>query len=155
MNIQQAFEAFNNANREIEALRARVSAYDKETKEIEAVRSRLSKTEQRMLQAFEAFQGGAVQATHRTVRRYKAESTINVVLAEIQRIGLWVHYTELARILNQKGMRTSRGLPFDAQRVCQVLSTLKKEGQVHNRGTQDGYWRYGKGPRIFDQIGRG
>ncbi len=32
MNIQQALDAFNNANQEIESLRARVAAYDKETK---------------------------------------------------------------------------------------------------------------------------
>jgi exonuclease VII small subunit len=155
MNPTVAFNTLSKANQEIEDLRATIAAYEKATEEIKGVRARLSNAEQRMLNAFQAFQNGTVQATHRTVRRYKAESTINTVLAEIQRINLWVHYTELARILNQKGMRTSRGLPFDAQRVCQVLSILKKEGQVHNRGTQDGYWRYGKGPRIFDQIGRG
>ena len=55
MNIENAFDYLNNANREIKTLRARVYAYEQETKQIEAVRSRLSKTEQRMLQAFQAF----------------------------------------------------------------------------------------------------
>ena len=94
MNIQQAFEAFSNATREIEALRARVSAYDEETKQIDAVRTRLSKTAQRMLQAFQAFQNGTVQATHRAVRRYKADSTINTVLDTMQELNDWIHYTE-------------------------------------------------------------
>ena len=155
MKIQQAFEAFSNANREIEALRARVSAYDEETKQIEAVRSRLSKTEQRMLQAFQAFQNGTVQATHRAVRRYKADSTINTVLDTMQELNDWIHYTELATLLNTSGKRTSTGREFSYGNITLVLSTLKKEGQVHNRGTYDGYWRYGKGPRIFAQIGRG
>ena len=155
MNIQQAFEAFNNANREIEALRARVSAYDKETKEIEAVRSRLSKTEQRMLQAFQAFQNGTVQATHRTVRRYKADSTINTVLHAMQEMNGWTHYKELVTFLNTSGKRTSRGRKFNYTVVAQALSTLKKEGQVHNSGLFDGRWRYGKGPRLLDRVPRG
>lgn len=155
MNPTVAFSALNKANQEIEGLRARIAAYDKETKEIEAVRSRLSKTERRMLQAFEAFQGGTVQATHRTVRRYRAKSNINTVLEAIQSIGLWVHYTELTRILNEKGARTAGGNEFNRNTVSYTLSLLKKEGQVHNRGVADGYWRYGKGPRIIDQIGRG
>ncbi len=50
-------------------------------KDIKAVRQRLSKTEQRMLQAFQAFQNGTVQSAHRTVRRYKKDSSINTVLA--------------------------------------------------------------------------
>ena len=153
MNIQQAFQAFNNANREIEALRARVSAYDEETKQIEAVRSRLSKTEQRMLQAFQAFQNGTVQATHRAVRRYKADSTINTVLDTMQELNDWIHYTELATLLNTSGKRTSTGREFSYGNITLVLSTLKKEGQVHNDG--EGHWRYGKGPRLLDQVARG
>ena len=153
MNIQQAFQAFNNANREIEALRARVSAYDEETKQIEEVRSRLTKTEQRMLQAFQAFQNGTVQATHRAVRRYKADSTINTVLDTMQELNDWIHYTELATLLNTSGKRTSTGRKCSNHIVAQVLSTLKKEGQGHNDG--HGRWRYGKGPRLLDQVARG
>ena len=153
MNIQQAFEAFNNANREIEALRARVSAYDEETKQIDAVRTRLSKTEQRMLQAFQAFQNGTVQATHRAVRRYKADSTINAVLHAMQELNSWTHYRELVTFLNTSGKRTSRGRKFNCTVVAQARSTLKKEGQVHNDG--HGRWRYGKGPRLLDQVARG
>jgi len=92
MNIEQAFDYLNNANREIKTLRARVYAYEQETKQIEEVRSRLSKTEQRMLQAFQAFQNGTVQATHRAVRRYKADSTINTVLHTMQELNSWTHY---------------------------------------------------------------
>ena len=153
MNIQQAFQAFNNANREIEALRARVSAYDEETKQIDAVRTRLSKTEQRMLQAFHAFQNGTVQATHRAVRRYKADSTINVVLHAMQELNSWTHYRDLVTLLNTDGKRTSTGRKFSNHIVAQVLSTLKKGGQVHNDG--EGHWRYGKGPRLLDQVARG
>jgi len=155
MNPTVAFDALNKANQEIEGLRARVTAYDKETREIEGVRSRLSNAEQRMLQAFQAFQNGTVQATHRTVRRYKAKSNINTVLEVIQSIGRWVHYAELTRILNEKGATTAGGNEFNKNTVSYTLSLLKKEGQVHNRGIADGHWRYGKGPRIFDQIGRG
>ena len=157
MNIQQALAAFNNANQEIEAMRARVAAYDKETKDIKAVRQRLSKTEQRMLQAFQAFQNGTVQSAHRTVRRYKKESTINTVLQALQDQSTqsppWIHYKELAKQMNASGKRTARGLEFDGARVSQALTLLKKEGQVHNNG--DGIWRYGKGDRLVDQMPRG
>ena len=153
MKIEQAFDYLNNANREIKTLRARVYAYEEETKQIEEVRSRLSKTEQRMLQAFQAFQNGTVQATHRAVRRYKADSTINTVLHAMQELNDWTHYKELVKCLNTDGKRTSTGRKFSNHIVAQVLSTLKKEGQVHNDG--HGRWRYGKGPRLLDQVARG
>ena len=159
MNIQQAFQAFNNANREIEALRARVSAYDEETKQIDAVRTRLSKTEQRMLQAFQAFQNGTVQSAHRTVRRYKRNSSINTVLEAIREQSGWVHYKDLARHLNATGKRTATGKLWTKRNVMNCLAILKKEGQVHNDGRGprlgSGQWQYGKGDRIYDQMPRG
>ena len=159
MNIQQALVAFNNANQEIEALRARVSAYDKEAKEIDAVRSRLTKVEQRMLQAFQAFQNGTVQSAHRTVRRYKRNSSINTVLEAIREQSGWVHYKDLARHLNATGKRTATGKRWTKRNVMNCLVILKKEGQVHNdgRGSRlgSGQWQYGKGDRIYDQMPRG
>ena len=159
MNIQQALDAFNNANQEIESLRARVAAYDKETKDIKAVRQRLSKTEQRMLQAFQAFQNGTVQSAHRTVRRYKKDSSINTVLAAIQEQSGWIHYKDLTVYLNATGKRTANGNRWSDENVSACLSTLKKEGQVHNDGRGpgcgSGQWRYGKGDRVYDQMPRG
>ena len=155
MNIQQAYAAFTTANAEIEALRGRVTAFEKESKEIDQIRRRLSNTEECMLQAFQAFQNGTVQAAHKATRRYKKNSTINTVLAAIQEHSGWIHYGELSKLLNEKGHRTSRGHRFHASIVAQNLTLLKKEGQVHNNGYGNGMWRYGKGARVFDQIARG
>lgn len=155
MDIDNIFSAFSNANSEINNLRERISAFEKEREAIATVRKRLQAAENRMLQAYEAYQNVTVKTAHRTANRYKENSSINIVLTVIREHGTWIHRRDLVDLINKKGYRTSHRNRFNEGNVSTCLSVLKKEGQVHNHPELDGRWRYGKGERIWDTVPRG
>jgi len=152
MSIAKIENALKSANDKMAELRSAITEYDDEGR---SLRAKLNAHEERFeevnamrreLYSIESSINRALSVLSDNVHT-KKDTSVNRVLTTLRDCGGWIHYEDLAALLTEKGLTTTRGNAYTKGSVASALTALKKEGQVHNSGNRDGLWRYGKGER--------